>query len=82
MATNNPLQTERAYFDAKLPEWMTQYAGQWLLIKGEQLIGAFPTVDEALAEGARRFGRDAFLVRQVQATPTEVRVPALTLGIL
>lgn len=54
-----------------------------MLVKDAELIGAFNTIDDALAEGARRFGLTPFLVRQVTATKEkEIDIPALKLGIL
>jgi hypothetical protein len=35
-----------------------------------------------LSEGARRFGLDSYLIRQVEESEEPVSIPALTLGIL
>ena len=59
------LETETAYFDAHLDEWMRTYAGKIALVKGERLIGMFDTYEHALAEAARRFGLASFLMREV-----------------
>ena len=40
--------------------------GQFVLIKGEQLVGVYATREEAMLEGYQRFLRQAFLVHQVQ----------------
>jgi hypothetical protein len=56
--------------------------GKVVLVKDEELIGAFNTIEEALAEGARRFGLTPFLVREVTASEEKkVKIPALTLGL-
>jgi hypothetical protein len=52
------------------------------IVKDDELINVFNTPDEALIEGARRFGLEPFLVRQVEQDEKDVYVPALTLGIL
>lgn len=76
------LEQERAYFDNHLEEWLGQYHGKTVLVKGEELIGVFDSNTEALSEGARRYGLDSFLVRPVQQSPGAVVIPALMLGIL
>ena len=77
------LDKERQLFSDKHAELVSQHLGQFVVIKDETVIGAFNTMDEALAEGARRFGLQPFLVRQVTESINEtVDIPALTLGIL
>ena len=77
------LEEERQYFSEDLAELTDQHLGKFVVIKDGELIGAFNTIEEALAEGAGRFGLRPFLVRQVTATEEkEIDIPALTLGIL
>ena len=76
------LEKERNYFDEHCDEWLKQHPGEFVLIKGDKLIGVFSNQAEALSEGARCFGTDSFLVRQVEESEQLVYIPALTLGIL
>lgn len=77
------LEKERQVFSDKHAELVSQHRGQFVVIKDEEVVGAFNTIDEAPAEGARRFGLQPFLVRQVTESVNEaVDIPALTLGIL
>jgi len=76
------LDKERKYFEAHRGEWLKQHLGKFALVKGEELLGVFDTQQKALIEGARRFGIDGFLVRQVEESEQVVYIPALTLGIL
>lgn len=76
------LEQERAYFAARLAEWLPHYGRKFVLVKGDHLCGVFDTPDAALAEGGWRFGCTSFLVRRVQREPEVVYAPALTLGIL
>lgn len=76
------LDVERKYFEKSFPEFQTRYPGKILIVKGEEVIDAFDTIEEALAEGVRRFGLESFLVRQVAVPIKEISIPALTLGIL
>ena len=50
--------------------------------EGKELIGTFNRAEDAVAEGARRFGSESFLVRHVDHAEEELYIPALALGIL
>ena len=58
------LDTERQYFDEHREELLREYPGKFVLIKGQEVIGAFDTIQEALAAGAQQFGLSEFLVRR------------------
>jgi hypothetical protein len=76
------LDTERAYFERSRADLEARFSGRFVVIKGEEVIGGYNTIQEALAEGIRLFGLDNFLVRQMGVPTKEVSIPALTLGIL
>jgi hypothetical protein len=76
------LDRERAHFAAHSAEWLADHWGAFVVVKYEMVVGFFATHEQALAEGARRFGLSPFLVRQVGAVPETITVPALTLGLL
>jgi hypothetical protein len=76
------LDKERAYFSAHAAEWGSIHPGAFVVVKDESLVGAYATIDEALAGGAHEFGLQAFLVRQLGAPPERITIPALTLGLL
>jgi hypothetical protein len=77
------LEKERQVFSDRHAELVSRCLGQFVLIKDQEVIGAFNTMDEALTEGARRFGLQPFLARQVTESINEtIDIPALTLGIL
>lgn len=76
------LDKERKYFVAHADEWARSYPGRFLVVKGEELIGDFATIDEALAAGANRFGLQSFLVRRAGEKEETVSIPALSLGLL
>ena len=78
----SPLETERKYFEAHQEEWRTAHPGKFILVKGEQMIGTFNRPEDAVAEGARLFGQESFLVRHVDQVEKDVYIPALALGLL
>ena len=76
------LELELEYYHTHLDELLEESPGKFALIKADKLIGAFDTNEEALSEGARRFGLESFLVRKITRVEEKVVIPALTLGLL
>lgn len=76
------LEKELALFEKMKPDWLKIYEGKFVLIKGEEFLGAFDTPDNAYTEGVRRFGREAFLVKKVSAVEEVYRNQALSLGLI
>jgi hypothetical protein len=76
------LERERAFYGTHEAEWMAAHPGRVMVVKDERLLGAFDSIEEALAAGAAAFGRQSFLVRRLGEKPAEGRIPALTLGLL
>jgi hypothetical protein len=58
-----PLIRERRFFEQHRVEFSENYGGQFLLIKGCSLIGAYPDAGSAYQEGMRRFRLEPFLVQ-------------------
>lgn len=76
------LDEERKYFDEHLSDLLKQHSGRVVLIRGSKLVGVFDDEPAALAEGARLYGLQPFLVRRVLPASAEAWPPALSLGIL
>ena len=76
------LDAEIKYFEQNLNELAALHPGKYALIKDSSLIGVFDTLEAALAEGAKQFKLDSFLVRQVAPIQREINIPALALGLL
>jgi len=76
------LERERAFYNAHQAARAALHPGRFVVVKGEELIGTYETMDLAVAAGASRFGLDTFLVRKVGEAGQEVHVPALALGLL
>jgi hypothetical protein len=77
------LDKERIFFSQHHDELRSKYQDKFVVIKDETVAGAFPTHEEALEFGAREFGLQSFLVRNVnQPDDLEITVPALALGLL
>jgi hypothetical protein len=76
------LERERAFYSAHEPEWKAAHPGRYVVVRGERLLGAFDSMEAALAAGAAAFGLQSFLVRKLGETQAEIHIPALTLGLL
>ena len=79
----DPLATEKTYLRKNLDELASAHPGKFLLIKGDQVHGAFETYEQGVVEGAKRFGAGPFLVRSVLQPddPEPLNIPTLTTGI-
>jgi predicted acetyltransferase len=64
------LQREAEVFATHLEEWRREHLGEFVLIKGDEIVGFYKRLDEAFAEGTRRFGLQEFFVKQI--TPRDV----------
>ena len=79
------LETEKTYLQEHQEELIEKYRDrQYLVIRGETVLGGYETYDQAVDEAAKHFGRGPFLVRSVYhpEDPEPVDIPALRLGIL
>ena len=74
---DDPLDEETATYHAFKEEFL-EHEGQWVLIKGPEIIGVYPTADDAEGEAIDRFDMEPVLIRQIRRVEPE---PA-TLNIL
>lgn len=61
------LEKETATYELKLPE-MAAHHGQFVVIKGDDIVDYFTSYEDAIKAGYQKFGLEPFLVRQVQTT--------------
>lgn len=59
------LEQEEAFYQQIRADLVAAVLNQFVLIKGSELVGVFPTYDEAFNAGAAQFGEELFLVKQV-----------------
>ena len=80
---NDILQTEKDYLRSNQAKLAKQYPGQYLVIQGEEVLGAADSQDDAI-EIAASLGTGPFLVRSVHRPEddADAMVPALALGVL
>jgi hypothetical protein len=75
------LEKELALFAKMKPDLLKNHGGKFVLIRGEEFIGAYDSAENAYAEGVKRFGRESFLVKKVTEQEEVYRNQALALGL-
>lgn len=74
------LRDELAYYEETKPRLLAEYRNQYALIKGRDLIGVYPTREQAYEEGFARYRSESFLVKQVVEAETPQHLPMLYLA--
>jgi hypothetical protein len=73
---------ELKHYQAIWDELLKTTEGQFVLVKGSELLETFPSWDEAYAFGLDRLGNQPFLIKQVLAKEPVHWMPAYELGLL
>jgi hypothetical protein len=63
---SEPLTTERRTFEVRLQEWRQEHVGEFVLIKGDEVVGFYGSLADAFAEGMRRYGLEDFFIDQIR----------------
>jgi predicted acetyltransferase len=64
------LQVESKVFEAHVGEWRSAHMGEFVLIKGEEVIGFYESLDEAFDQGGQRYGMADFFIEQILPAET------------
>jgi hypothetical protein len=76
------LEKELKFYKSQYKELLSHYENQFVLIKGDKLLGFFTTDLEAYQAGLEKLGNQPFLIKKVIKGDDIERVPALILGLL
>jgi hypothetical protein len=76
------LEQEKRYFEQILPALLGSSSNQFAVVSGEELVGVYPTIEQAYAEAVKKLGLKDILVRRVGEGELNVDIPALALGLL
>ncbi len=76
------LETERQYYDSVKPELLRHHEGKFVLIIGNEVLGAFDNPEEAYKAGLQQRGNLPMLIKQVLKNEPTESIPAVTLGLL
>jgi hypothetical protein len=72
--TFDPSSIDCAFDDVLIAELITyknnldrllEHKGEYVLIKGDEVVGYYPTLDAALDAGAERFGEQPALIKEI-----------------
>ena len=78
-----PLETELEYFKKHREEWLEHHEGKYVLVVGQNLVGAFDDAESAYEAGLQQFGNVPMLVKQLRGDSEDVVFfPALTSGLI
>ncbi len=73
------LQTEFEVFERLRLSLLDRAAGKHALVKGSDLVDIFGSEAEAIRDGYRRFGNEAFLVKHIVAADVPLSIASFTL---
>ncbi len=59
------LEVERRVYAEHIEEWRQIHLGEYVLIKGEEVIGFFPDLTKAFDRGTALYGLKPFFVQEV-----------------
>jgi hypothetical protein len=76
------LEQELQFFAENKTKWFKAHFGKFVLVKDSELVGVYDNAETAIAEGAKRFGAESFLVRQLNPDEKDIYIPALASGLL
>jgi hypothetical protein len=74
------LQTEIEAFERLRLSLLDRAAGKYALVKGSDLVDIFGNEAEAIREGYRRFGNEAFLVKHIVEADVPLNFTSFNLG--
>ena len=71
------LELELETFEAKLPELRAAHEGKFALVRGTEIVGIFPTRNDAVDAGYDKFGLTPFFVQRIGPRRQIVFVPRI-----
>ncbi len=74
------LQTELEVFERLRLSLFDRAPGKYALVRGSDLVDTLGSEAEAILEGYRRFGNEAFLVKRIAVADVPMNFPSFNLG--
>ena len=62
--SDQPLKKEFEFFLNHQTDLVKQYDGKFIVIKNEQVVGAYNSQEEAFAEASKKFDAGTFLIQE------------------
>lgn len=76
------LETEMNYLKTHREDLVKLYPGRYLVIKGEEVTGAYETREAALEGAAEMHGLSNVLIRRAEDSDEIISIPALAFGLI
>ena len=82
--TQDPLRVEKQFLKTNEAKLAAEYPGKYLVVQGENVIGAYDSYEDGVLAGAQALGVGPFLVRSVHRPDDDeaLIIPTLALGLL
>lgn len=74
---NTSLDRQIEVYEGMLESLQAKHYAKWVVIHGEQFIGAFDRIEDAARVASSKFGEDPYLLRQVGAPPAKLPASVL-----
>lgn len=65
------LEKEYSYFNKNKASLLKKYNNKFIVIMGEEVIGAYDTQEEALRESSKKYAVGTFLIQKVSNDPSD-----------
>jgi hypothetical protein len=65
------LEKEQEYYEKHREELREKYAGMEIVISGETILGAYPTVGEAYEEAKKTIPPGSFMIKSIPVHPED-----------
>jgi hypothetical protein len=76
------LETELKYLSEHKDDLNKEYPGRFLVIKGQEVSGAYETREAALTGAIEKHGLTNVLIRRPEDAEETISIPALTYGLI
>lgn len=76
------LERELEFYRSQKQALLQTHKGQFALIKGEKLLGAYTTFEEAFNAGVAAVGTEPFLIKEVTEQDEIIQNPTLAIGMI
>lgn len=64
-------------YESMQPKFEAEHMGEWVVMRDRQLVGIYPSGEEAAAAALSLFGRGPYLIRQIGAPPLRLPVSVI-----
>jgi len=76
------LREELAYYESRKSDLLLSHENQFVLIKGQKVVGFYATEEAAYSDGIQKLGNTPFLIKQVLKVDPPQVIPALYFGLI